>query len=295
MAYTMSQTSSLSQALSFIPRRSPFTLSRPSLAPRSVVQSSSSSSSPSWSCSLSLGRNFTRCSQSALVAPISLSASSSCFLEGDGGRLAGFLTMGEGFSGREERGRRRKGRTGEEGGGYNPTRAAADDVPAFKGYPPMTQKPKFWWRILACVPYLMPLSETWMYAETAYSLHPFLEDYEFCTYPFLILIGSLPGWFLLAYFFGAYLGVVRNNRWPHFLRFHVVTGMLLEIIVQVIGTVNDWVPQAVYWGKFGAHYWLAVSFAFLFIVLDCIRCALNGMYADVPFLSDASYMQIPYE
>jgi hypothetical protein len=145
------------------------------------------------------------------------------------------------------------------------------------------------------VPYLMPLSETWMYAETAYSLHAFLEDYEFCTYPFLILIGSLPSWFLLAYFFGAYLGVVRNNRWPHFLRFHVVTGMLLEIIVQVIGTVNDWVPQALYWGKFGAHYWLAISFAFLFIVIDCIRCALSGMYADVPFLSDASYMQIPYE
>lgn len=134
-----------------------------------------------------------------------------------------------------------------------------------------------------------------MYAETAYSLHAFLEDYEFLTYPFLIMIGSLPGWFLLAYFFGAYLGVVRNNRWPHFLRFHVVTGMLLEIMVQVIGTINDWVPQALYWGKLGAHYWLAVAFAFLFIVIDCIRCALKGMYADVPFLSDAAYMQIPYE
>jgi Tic20 family protein import component len=188
-------------------------------------------------------------------------------------------------------------REGEErrGRGRGGVRAAAEDVPSFKGFAPMQEKPKFWWRILACVPYLMPLSETWMYAETAYSLHAFLEDYEFCTYPFLILIGSLPSWFLLAYFFGAYLGVVRNNRWPHFLRFHVVTGMLLEIIVQVIGTVNDWVPQALYWGKFGAHYWLAISFAFLFIVIDCIRCALSGMYADVPFLSDASYMQIPYE
>ncbi|CAM6104700.1 unnamed protein product [Calypogeia fissa] len=172
---------------------------------------------------------------------------------------------------------------------------AAEDVPSYKGFPPMTEKPKWYWRILACVPYLMPLSETWMYAETAYSLFSFLEDYEFCTYPFLILIGSLPGWFLLAYFFGAYLGIVRNNRWPHFLRFHVVTGMLLEIILQVMGTINDWVPQSVYWGKIGAHYWLAVSMAFFFIVVDCIRCALNGMYADVPFLSDASYMQIPYE
>lgn len=172
---------------------------------------------------------------------------------------------------------------------------AASDVPSYKGFAPMVKKPRWWWRVLACIPYMMPLSETWMYAETAYSLHSFLEDYEFCTYPFLTFIGSLPSWFLLAYFFGAYLGIVRNNRWPHFFRFHVVTGMLLEIIVQVAGTVNDWVPPSLYWGKFGACYWLAISFAFLFTVIECIRCALRGMYADVPFLSDASYMQIPYD
>lgn len=174
-------------------------------------------------------------------------------------------------------------------------RAASDDVPTFKGYPAMTKRPRWWWRVLACIPYLMPLNEVWMYAETAYSLHSFLEDYEFCTYPFLSFIGKLPSWFLLAYFFGAYLGIVRNNRWPHFLRFHVVTGMLLEILVQVVGTVNDWVPQSLYWGKLGAHYWLVLAFTFLFTVVECIRCALCGMYADVPFISDASYMQIPYD
>lgn len=204
------------------------------------------------------------------------------FMQGESGRLNEILRPSLAFSTRKRR-------------STSAPRANAEDIPSFTGFPPMTEKPKWFWRILACVPYLMPLSETWMYAETAYSLFAFLEDYEFCTYPFLILIGSLPGWFLLAYFFGAYLGIVRNNRWPHFLRFHVVTGMLLEIILQVMGTINDWVPQSVYWGKLGAHYWLAVSTAFLFIVLDCIRCALSGMYADVPFLSDASYMQIPYE
>ncbi|KAL3684240.1 hypothetical protein R1sor_002262 [Riccia sorocarpa] len=210
------------------------------------------------------------------------SAGVKTFMAGESGRLSEILRPSLALPTRKRR-------------STNGPRASAEDVPSFKGFAPMTEKPKWFWRILACIPYLMPLSETWMYAETAYGLFAFLEDYEFCTYPFLIMIGSLPGWFLLAYFFGAYLGIVRNNRWPHFLRFHVVTGMLLEIILQVMGTVNDWVPQSVYWGKIGAHYWLAVSMAFLFIVLDCIRCALSGMYADVPFLSDASYMQIPYE
>ncbi|KAI6703269.1 hypothetical protein NL676_012405 [Syzygium grande] len=172
---------------------------------------------------------------------------------------------------------------------------ASKDVPYSYRYPPMTKKPRWWWRTLACLPYLMPLHETWMYAETAYHLHPFLEDFEFLTYPFLGAIGRLPSWFLMAYFFVAYLGVVRRKEWPHFFRFHVVMGMLLEIALQVIGTVSRWMPLAVYWGKLGMHFWTAVAFAYLFTVLECIRCALAGMYADIPFVCDAAYIQIPYD
>ncbi|MBA0571058.1 hypothetical protein Golob_004652 [Gossypium lobatum] len=172
---------------------------------------------------------------------------------------------------------------------------ASKDVPYSFRYPPMTKKPKWWWRSLACLPYLMPLHETWMYAETAYHLHPFLEDFEFLTYPFLGAIGRLPSWFLMAYFFVAYLGVVRRKEWPHFFRFHVVMGMLLEIALQVIGTVSRWMPLAIYWGKIGMHFWTAVAFAYLFTVLECIRCALAGMYADIPFACDAAYIQIPYD
>ncbi|XP_052724621.1 protein TIC 20-I, chloroplastic isoform X2 [Vigna angularis] len=172
---------------------------------------------------------------------------------------------------------------------------ASKDVPTSFRYPPMTKKPQWWWRSLACLPYLMPLHETWMYAETAYNLHPFLECFEFYTYPFLMAIGSLPSWFLMAYFFVAYLGIVRRKEWPHFFRFHVVMGMLLEIALQVIGTVSRWMPLSLYWGKMGMHFWTAVSFGYLFTVLECIRCALVGMYADIPFICDAAYIQIPYD
>lgn len=172
---------------------------------------------------------------------------------------------------------------------------ASKDVPTSFRFPAMMKKPRWWWRTLACLPYLMPLHETWMYAETAYHLHPFLEDFEFLTYPFLGAIGRLPSWFLMAYFFVAYLGVVRRKEWPHFFRFHVVMGMLLEIALQVIGTVSRWMPLAVYWGKVGMHVWTGIAFAYLFTVLECIRCALAGMYADVPFVCDAAYIQIPYD
>lgn len=173
-------------------------------------------------------------------------------------------------------------------------RASSKDVPQGFRYPAMTKRPRFWWRSLACLPYLMPLHETWMYAETAYHLHPFLEKLEFMTYPFLRALGRLPSWFLMAYFFLAYLGIVRRKEWPHFFRYHMVMGMLLEIALQVIGTVSRWMPPAVYWGKLGMHIWTAVAFAYMFTVLECIKCAVCGMYADVPYICDAAYIQIPY-
>lgn len=172
---------------------------------------------------------------------------------------------------------------------------ASKDVPYSFRFPAMTKKPRWWWRTLACLPYLMPLHETWMYAQTAYHLHPFLEDFEFLTYRFLGALARLPSWSLMAYFFVAYLGVVRRKEWPHFFRFHVVMGMLLEIALQVIGTVSRWMPLGLYWGKIGMHTWTTIAFAYLFTVLECIRCALAGMYADVPFVSDAAYIQIPYD
>lgn len=173
-------------------------------------------------------------------------------------------------------------------------RASSKDASSDYRYPPMTEKPRWYWRLLACITYVMPLHEPWMFAESAYSLSVVLERYEFLTYPFFGVIGSFPRWALLIYFLTAYLGVVRRKEWPHFLRHHVVMGMLLEITIQVTGFVSRWVPRAFRYGQLGMYFWNIVAFGFFFTVVECIRCALTGVYADVPFISDAGYIQIPY-
>lgn len=176
-----------------------------------------------------------------------------------------------------------------------PPRASAyKNLFSFK-YPPMTKRPRFWWRTLACIPYLMPLHETWMFGETAQNLHFLWDHFKFWTIPFLRGLGRLPRWFLIAYFFIGYLGIVRRKEWPHFLRFHMIMGMLLEIALQVTGYISRWMPASVYWGKIGMHAWNWIMFSHLFTVLGCAACALTGKYADVPFFCDAAYIQIPYE
>ncbi|XP_057836866.1 protein TIC 20-I, chloroplastic isoform X1 [Cryptomeria japonica] len=174
-------------------------------------------------------------------------------------------------------------------------RAEKDEKRTYEGFPPMQTKPKWWMRLMAVFPYMISFHVCWVFAETTYNMHPFLEDFEPLTFPFIINgLARLPGWFFTAYFFTAYLGVVRNNKFPHFLRFHVVNGMLLEITFSILGQVNDWLPKSFYWGKFGQFFWFFVTISFLFTVMLCISYALRGMYADVPFLSNAAYMQMPY-
>ncbi|WOL18087.1 hypothetical protein Cni_G26880 [Canna indica] len=157
-------------------------------------------------------------------------------------------------------------------------------------YPPMTSKPKWWWRTLACTPYLLPLHLTWLHANSAYHLEPLLQNWDFLVNPFLDTIALMPNWMMMVLVFSAYYLVVRRKEWPHFLRFHVILAMLLENGYQAIAIACTWLPNTLYRGKLGVNFWLAVTFAQLYTVMACMKCALDGKYADVPFVSDTAYI-----
>ncbi|XP_020108515.1 protein TIC 20, chloroplastic-like isoform X1 [Ananas comosus] len=157
-------------------------------------------------------------------------------------------------------------------------------------YPEMTCKPKWWWRTLACIPYLLPLHNIWSYADVVYHLHPLLQNYEFLVNPFLDTIALMPSWLTYALFMGIYYLVVRRNELPHFLRFHIAMAMLFDTGIQIMGTVCTWMPNTVYRGSLMVHFWLTLAFLQMYTVLDCMRCALSGMYSEVPFLSESAYI-----
>ncbi|XP_017621250.1 protein TIC 20-I, chloroplastic-like isoform X2 [Gossypium arboreum] len=102
--------------------------------------------SSSFACShhLTTTALFRSSSESGDVPFLRLSAASSPLLSGDLGGLSQALPSLP---------RRR---------GSNLVPRASKDVPYSFRFPPMTKKPKWWWRTLACLPYLMPLHETWM-------------------------------------------------------------------------------------------------------------------------------------
>lgn len=151
-------------------------------------------------------------------------------------------------------------------------------------FPKMTEKPEWWWRTLACLPYLASLQMS----DVGFYIQPFAEHYQLFGDLIYFVPGAikrLPQWFTMAYFMVAYFGVVKKKQWPHFFRYHVIMAMLLETMLQVVGHSSNFFPLIHYNGTFGIEYWAAVAFMYILILLECIRCALAGKYVKLPFFS----------
>lgn len=158
--------------------------------------------------------------------------------------------------------------------------------PASKG-----DKVKWWWRTLACLPYLISLRDTWKYWEAAYRLYPALEQFEFLTSGFYRAFDRLPRWFVMVYFTAAYLGVVRRKELPHFLRFNTVLSMLLENAIQIAETTSSFFPFAFYGGRLGyQHFWIALGVIYVLTVLVCMGSSILGKYVEVPVVSEAAFI-----
>lgn len=156
-------------------------------------------------------------------------------------------------------------------------------------YPVLAEKPEWWWRTLASVPYLIALQ----ISDTGYFIQPFLEHYDVLGDLIYFVPGAitrLPVWFSMIYCYFAYIGIVKNKDVPHFFRFHLMMGMLLETGLQILWYTSNFFPLIHYNGMFGMHYWAGVGLAYIVILLQCVRCALAGGYAHLPLVSDAAYI-----
>ncbi|OAY39025.1 protein TIC 20-IV, chloroplastic [Manihot esculenta] len=175
-----------------------------------------------------------------------------------------------------------------------PVRRRSSDLPkAYKNdffrfpFPVLAEKPEWWWRTLACLPYLIALQ----ISDAGYFIRSFLEHYDYLEDLIFFVPGAvsrLPTWFTMVYCYIAYIGIVKNREWPHFFRFHLMMGMLLETAMQLIWYTSNFFPLIHYNGTYGMYYWAGVGLAYILVLLQCVSCALLGGYAHIPVISDAA-------
>lgn len=159
-------------------------------------------------------------------------------------------------------------------------------------------------RLLSCLPFLVPLLNTYPFGGYIFSLFP---PFRLLFFPIelllpIYLIGG--GGFSivrLMVFIGLYAGVVRNNRIRHLIRYNAMLAIMLGIsltiilmVLQVVGILGSSVaspPSTPGGGLFAMLLSNVLFLGTLGIVLFSVVQSLRGHHAEVPMISDAAYAQ----
>ncbi len=157
-------------------------------------------------------------------------------------------------------------------------------------------------RILACLPFLVPLLNAHPFGGFLFGLFPPLR---WIFYPIELLLpfyriggGGLAIVPLLV-FIGMYVGIVRNNRIRHLIRYNAMQAIMLGISLSLILTALELVGilgSAVGSTTSGTGLFLMLLFNVLFlgtvgIVGYAVFQSLRGHHAEVPWISNAAYAQ----
>eukprot|EP01025_Chloroclados_australasicus_P063166 TRINITY_DN8337_c0_g1_i1.p1 TRINITY_DN8337_c0_g1~~TRINITY_DN8337_c0_g1_i1.p1 ORF type:complete len:184 (+),score=4.61 TRINITY_DN8337_c0_g1_i1:1-552(+) len=96
----------------------------------------------------------------------------------------------------------------------------------------------------------------------------------------------------LVIFFLVFLAIAKNKRLHHFVRFNAMQAMMLDIVIMLPTVVTGYIPGEIFWSPIGQVF---ISFCFMTMfvaLLYSVLFALAGRYADIPFVSDAVYLQV---
>jgi uncharacterized membrane protein len=159
-------------------------------------------------------------------------------------------------------------------------------------------------RILACLPYVLPIADSLIFAVAFVTLLPITAPVIGPVIALGLLYQGITGMVLGQYsslliFFALYLLVVRNQKINHFIRFHTMQALMIGICISLVTLLFQLINLPIdLLLSSNSPLGLAapILFAALFVVvagcyLYSIFCAVQGKYAEIPAISEAAYAQ----
>jgi uncharacterized membrane protein len=155
-------------------------------------------------------------------------------------------------------------------------------------------------RIYACLTYLVPILEVLGLGSFLISAIPIFGFLILPLLPISAIYHASVGGFAviqIGAFLGLYLGVVRNETLSYLLRFYAMQSLLLAIIVALFNALLTGIGPTLFLlgGAAALIVGTLCSVIFLGIIAASIFCivkAARGLYAELPFISEAAYSQI---
>mmetsp|Transcript_36262 Transcript_36262/g.114425 ORF Transcript_36262/g.114425 Transcript_36262/m.114425 type:complete len:267 (+) Transcript_36262:27-827(+) len=151
--------------------------------------------------------------------------------------------------------------------------------------------PKLWARMASVLPYFIP----WI--DMLGLIFPLLYSF-----PQWAVFFYMPMWLLVVYgahmlvpliiFFAIYLCIVRNNKMPHFLRFNCLQAVLIDIAGMLVTLLDMYMPGELSLTLFKTLFCGIAATSMLYAIFYCMFCAIFGIYAEIPEISNAVYIQV---
>jgi hypothetical protein len=147
-------------------------------------------------------------------------------------------------------------------------------------------------RIFSSLPYLLPLTSSIGFSSAVLQEVPTLGTVLApLLLPVLWIYQTLP-FASLIIFFGLFLLVVRNEKVPHMIRFNTMQALLVDILMVVVGLVLPILGRVDSSNLVVIALSSTVFIGVLAIVIFSVVQSLRGLYAEIPTLSEAAYMQV---
>jgi hypothetical protein len=152
-------------------------------------------------------------------------------------------------------------------------------------------RPAPYLRILAVIPFVIPLMGTIAFTHSAYEALPLFKHAMFIFAPAMQLFYG-NSFIPFMTFFALFLLVVRNEKLPYFVRYCTMQAILLDICCMLGGLILQYMPMfiMVSWvGEWMELWILANSF---FALGYSMFNALQGLIPEAPLISEAVYAQV---
>jgi hypothetical protein len=158
-------------------------------------------------------------------------------------------------------------------------------------------------RFFACLPYIVPIAGSLMYAIAFVTLLPITAPVMLPLFALGMAYGTLTG-FLgqfgdLLIFFGLFLFVVRNTNISHFIRFHTMQALMISISMSIVNLFFQFAQLPIFsvlqptgpLGIVGPTMFAAFFVLIAACYLYALFCAIQGKYGEIRWISEAAHAQ----
>ncbi|KAG2488538.1 hypothetical protein HYH03_012857 [Edaphochlamys debaryana] len=150
-------------------------------------------------------------------------------------------------------------------------------------------------RVAAALPFLLPLLDGLPYAKFIMVQYPFVARAFAPLAPLMYIYHAFPfAPFLI--FLAVYTGIVNNQAFPRYVRYHAMQAVLLDVLLIIPNVVLNDVWKAPVGDDLGLQaYILVYNFLFLFVATSAaygMGSSLVGITARLPLVADAAEAQV---